>query len=239
MSVMPPCGPAVKKLCERAFVVFGPPEYERLASISVSHLYNLRKSIPYARRRRHFEKTRPRQISIGERRKPGPHGPPGYIRVDTVHQGDLDGKKGVYHLNAVDEVTQFEVVCTVEKISEHYLLPILDPLLAAFPFRVPGLHSDNGSEYLNKRVAALLDKLLIEFTQSRSRQSNDNALAEGKNGAVARKLFGYGHIPQPLRPTDQYLQPAAPQPLWELPPPLLLPRDPHHLPGQAAQTLPL
>ena len=113
-----------------------------------------------------------------------------------MHQGDLDGKKGVYHINAVDEVTQFEVVCTVEKISEQYLLPALEQLLDTFPFTVLGFHSDNGSEYINKRVAGLLEKLLIEFTKSRSRQSNDNALAESKNGAVIRKLFGYSHIPQ-------------------------------------------
>ena len=190
-----PCGPAVKKLCERALRVFGQTEYERLASISVSHLYNLRKSLPYTRQRRHFEKTKPRQIPIGERRKPAPHGRPGYIRVDTVHQGDLDRKKGVYHVNAVDEVTQFEVVCTVEKISESYLIPILEHLLEAFPFQVRGFHSDNGSEYINKRVAELLEKLLIAFTKSRSRQSNDNALAESKNGSVVRKVFGYTHIP--------------------------------------------
>ena len=190
-----PCGPAVKKLCERALLVFGQTEYERLASISVSHLYNLRKSVPYTRQRRHFEKTRPRQIPIGARRKPVPNGRPGYIRIDTVHQGDLDGKKGVYHVNAVDEVTQFEVVCTLEKISESYLIPILTQLLEAFPFHVLGFHSDNGSEYINKRVAELLEKLLIAFTKSRSRQSNDNALAESKNGAVVRKVFGYSHIP--------------------------------------------
>lgn len=190
-----PCGPALKKLCERALRVFGQTECARLASISVSHLYNLRKSVPYQTRRRHFEKTRPRQIPIGERRKPRPDGQPGYLRIDTVHQGDLDGKKGVYHLNAVDEVTQFEVVCTVERISEQYLLPVLKQLPEAFPFRVLGFHSDTGSEYINKRVAALLAKLLIAFTKSRSRQSNDNALAESKNGAVVRKVFGYSHIP--------------------------------------------
>ena len=182
--------------CERAYTVFGQTEYAALASISVSHLYNLRKSTPYIRQRRHLDKTRPKRSTIGERRKPEPRGQPGYLRIDTVHQGDLDGKKGVYHINAVDEVTQFEVVCTVEKISEQYLLPALEQLLDTFPFTVLGFHSDNGSEYINKRVAGLLEKLLIEFTQSRSRQSNDNALAESKNGAVIRKLFGYSHIPQ-------------------------------------------
>ena len=55
-----PCGPAVKKLCERACEVFGQAEYTALASISVSHLYNLRKSTAYVRQRCHFEMTRPR-----------------------------------------------------------------------------------------------------------------------------------------------------------------------------------
>ena len=207
-----PCGPAVKKLCERAFEVFGQMEYAALASISVSHLYNLRKSNSYTRQRHHFEKTRSKRSSIGERRKPRPDGKPGYIRIDTVHQGDLDKRKGVYHINAIDEVTQFEVVCTVEKISERYLIPALEQLLENFPFQVLGFHSDNGSEYINKTVAELLEKLRIEFTKSRSRQTNDNALAESKNGAVVRKLFGHTHIPQRWAPlinnfNQQYLNP--------------------------------
>jgi hypothetical protein len=178
----------------------------------VSHLYNLRKSIPYTRHRHHFEKTQPKPSKIGERRKPQPHGKPGYIRIDTVHQGDLDKQIGVYHINAVDEVTQFEVMFTVEKISEIYLIPALEQLLETFPFTMLGFHSDNGLEYINKRVADLLEKLLIEFTKSRSRHSNDNALAERKNGAVVRKLFGYSHIPQRWAPlinrfNQQYLNP--------------------------------
>ncbi|MDO8863996.1 hypothetical protein Q6D67_20120 [Haliea sp. E1-2-M8] len=195
-----PCGPAVKKLCERAYRVFGQAEYERLATISVSHLYNLRQTTTYTRQRRHFEKTRPKVSSIGERRKPRPNGKPGYIRIDTVHQGDQDKQKGVYHINAVDEETQFEVVCSVEKISELYLIPGLQEMLEAFPFTLLGFHSDNGSEYINSQVADLLDKLCIEFTKSRSRHSNDNALAESKNAAVVRKQFGYSHIPQRWAP---------------------------------------
>lgn len=191
-----PCGHAVKKLCERAYTVFNEEKYKRLSTISVSHLYNLRKSKTYARSRQYFEKTKPRQSAIAERRKPQPDGKPGYIRIDTVHQGDLDKKKGVYHINAVDEVTQFEVVCSAEKISEQHLIPILEQILQTFPFKIIGFHSDNGSEYINRNVASLLEKLLIEFTKSRSRHSNDNALAESKNASVVRKTLGYSHIPQ-------------------------------------------
>ena len=191
-----PNGLTMKKLCERAYVVFDEQAYHRLASISVAHLYNLRKSTPYLRQRRHQEKTRSKTSHIGERRKPQPDGKPGYLRIDTVHQGDWDKQKGVYHNNAVDEVIQMQMVLSLEKISERYLIPILKQLLADFPLVIQGFHSDNGSEYINKRVAELLEKLRIEFTKSRSRQTNDNALVESKNGHVVRKICGHGHIPQ-------------------------------------------
>ena len=189
-------GPATKKLMERAFLVFKDARFERLAGISVSHLYNLRGGIPYQRTRRHWTKTRPTGVPIGQRRAPQPNGLPGYIRIDSVHQGDQDGMKGVYHINAVDSVTQFQLVATCEKISEAYLLPVIRQLLEGFPFVSLGFHADNGSEYINYQVATLLEKLRIEFTKSRPRHSNDNALAESKNGAVVRKHLGYAHIPQ-------------------------------------------
>lgn len=189
-------GPTTKKLCERAYKLFRKKKYERLAGISVSHLYNLRGSSTYRNVRSHFEKTRSKPSTIGQRRKPEPQGKPGYLRVDTVHQGDLNGTKGVYHINAVDEVTQFEVVCSVEKISEHYLIPVLESLIEHFPFAIVGFHTDNGSEYVNKQVAELLNKLLIEFTKSRARHTNDNALVESKNASIVRKHLGYVHIPQ-------------------------------------------
>jgi transposase InsO family protein len=157
------------------------------------------------RQRYTFEKTRPKVALMGERKKPRANGEPGFIRIDTVHQGDQDKQKGVYHINAVDEVTQFEVVCTVEKISELYLIPATPQLLNYFPFVIQGFHSDNGSEYINHKVATLLSKLLIEFTKSRSRQTNDNALVESKNGSVIRKLFGYAHIPQRWAPALLFL----------------------------------
>ena len=189
-------GPATKHLMQRALLVFWDTRYARLAFISVAHLYNLRAAAGYRARRQHWAKTRPTGIPIGERRAPQPGGHPGYLRIDSVHQGDEDGVKGVYHINVVDCVTQWEVVATCERLSEAYLLPVIKALLDNFPFTIRGFHADNGSEYINHRVARLLEKLRIEFTKSRPRHSNDNGLAETKNGAVVRKCFGYGHIPQ-------------------------------------------
>jgi transposase InsO family protein len=189
------CGATTKKICARMCAVHGDTRYERLAKISVSHLYNLRRSQGYQRQRRHFDTTTATRVRIGERRKPAPEGRPGYLRVDTVHQGDLDGIKGVYHINAVDEVTQYQCVFSVEAISERFLKPVLNLLMVSFPFVIRGFHADNGSEYINHRVARLLKKLHIELTKSRPRRSTDNALAECKNGVVLRKHLGYEHIP--------------------------------------------
>jgi len=190
-------GLATKKLMERAYGLFGDARYQRLATISVAHLYNLRRRPSYQHRRQVWTKTRPVTVPIGERRAPAPHNRPGYLRVDSVHQGDWDGIKGVYHINAVDCVTQYEGVATCERISEAFLIPVLEALLQSFPFPILGFHSDNGSEYINRHVAQLLNKLLIEEqTKSRSRHSNDNAQAESKNGAIVRKHLGYSHIPQ-------------------------------------------
>jgi hypothetical protein len=189
-------GPATKKIFFREYAVFGKQAFERLQNISVAHIYNLRGTRQYLSWTKFFTKTKPTPVKIGERRKPNPRGEPGFLRVDTVHQGDLDKEKGVYHINLVDEVTQWEIVGATEKISEQYLQPVLEQALEQFPFRIQGFHSDNGSEYINQTVAKLLNKLLAEQTKSRARHCNDNALVEGKNGSIIRKHMGYWHIPQ-------------------------------------------
>lgn len=190
------CGPAIVHLLKRAYNTYGDKRYERLASLSVSHLYNLRKSSVYKTLRRSFTKTRPVCNPIGVRKAPRPNGRAGWVRIDSVHQGDLDGIKGVYHITCVDTVSQWQVEACVQGISEAFLLPVLEFILSQFPFVIQGFHSDNGREYINKKVAELLNKLNIEQTKSRSRQSNDNALAESKNASVVRKHMGYSHIPQ-------------------------------------------
>ena len=188
------CGPAVTHLLKRAFHTYGDRRYERLAKLSSSHLYNLRKSVGYQHLRVSFTKTHPVCNSIGVRKAPCPNGRAGFVRIDSVHQGDEDGMKGVYHITCVDSTSQWQVEACVQGISEAFLLPVLELVIAQFPFVIEGFHSDNGSEYINHKVAKMLEKLRIEQTKSRSRQSNDNALAESKNASVVRKHMGYAHI---------------------------------------------
>lgn len=206
-------GFATKQILLREYRVFGKTEYEKISKISVAHLYRLRTTRIYSSKSLTFKNTQSVQRNIGERRKPDPQGKPGYIRIDTVHQGDLasetenngalvkeDTSKGVYHINSVDEVTQWEIVASVEKISEAYLEPILKLIIAQYPFVIIEFHADNGSEYINHTVVKLLNKLLIRLTKSRSRQTNDNALVESKNGSIIRKHMGYFYIQQKYAP---------------------------------------
>ena len=187
-------GPATRRILEREHHEFGQAVFARLAGISAAQIYRFRKTAAYRKRNIRYQPTRPTPVSIGQRRKPAPQGRPGYLRVDTVHQGDRDGGKGLYHINAVDEATQWQVMGATPHISESWLIPLLESMLAEFPFRIRGFHSDNGSEFINHTVEKLLNKLLIEQTTSRPRHSNDNGLVESKNGAVIRKHIGFGPI---------------------------------------------
>ena len=118
-----------------------------------------------------------------------------------MHLGDRAGRKGIHLVNVVDEVTQFQHLGAVPRIGHHFLVPRLEALLSAFPFRITAFHADNGSEYVNRQVAGLLNNLHIgTFTRSRPRHCNDNALVESKNGSVVRRWLGHFHVPHALVP---------------------------------------
>jgi hypothetical protein len=195
-------GEATKKILEREYHIFGHDEYKTISRISVSHVYNIRNhNRQYgSSSAKWVARTKATPVNIGIRAKPRPNGQPGFLRVDTVHSGDLGKQKGAYHINIVDEVTQWEMVATVPAISEEFLKPVIEELLVCFPFRIHEFHSDNGSEFINHVVAKLLTNLYIRFTKSRARHSNDNALVESKNGSVIRKLYGHSHMPAAWAP---------------------------------------
>ena len=186
-------GNLTAQFCADQFTA-GDAEFMRMQHVSSATIYRLRTSKRYALRALHVGKTKATTVAIGQRRKPKPNGMPGFLRVDTVHQGDLGKVKGVYHINLVDEVTQWEVLVSVEEISESVLEDVLEVAIPLFPYVIQNFHSDNGREYINYTVSKLLEKLRIHQTKSRSRISNDNGLVEGKNAAVVRKEMGHWHI---------------------------------------------
>ena len=189
-------GDAMRKTFKDEFELYGKKDYERLAKISHGHFYRLRDSPAYKERSITVGRTISVTRSIGIRKKPQPNGKPGYIRADTVHQGDLEGVKGVYHVNLVDEVTQWEILFCVDSITEESMAYVLSQALKLFPFVIVGFHSDNGGENINGRVSTILQEQFIEQTKSRSGRCNDNALIESKNGSVVRKHMGFYHIPK-------------------------------------------
>jgi hypothetical protein len=178
----------------------GDQRFSRLQSISSATVYRLRETSRYRECAVVKGRTQSVDRPIGERRKPEPGGIPGFIRVDTVHQGDFGKEKGVYHINLVDEVVQWEVIVAVEHIQESLLEIVLEEAMFLFPFLLQNFHSDCGGEYINYTVAGLLEKLRIRQTKSRPRRSTDNGLVESKNAAIIRKEMGHWHIPGVFAP---------------------------------------
>ena len=181
---------ATKEVLRREFEEFGHTNYQTISRISHSHITNLRHSQVYSSH--WINHTKARQIPIGITMPPENYGRPGSIRVDTVHQRD------VFHINSVDEITQWEIVVCVPQISESCIIPAFQEMLDQYPFIIFNFHSDRGGENINYQVAYILEKERIKQTKSRSYHSNDNALVETKNGSVIRKNMGWQHINQSM-----------------------------------------
>ncbi len=181
---------ATRELLRREFEVFKHGKYQTIANISHSHITNLRHSPVY--KSSWINHTKARQIAIGITMPPENFGKPGSIRIDSVSQKD------VYHINTIDEITQWEVVFCVPQITEECMVAALSDIFDQYPFVIFNFHSDKGGENINYQVADFLQHLLVKQTKSRSYHSNDNALIETKNGSVIRKNMGWEHIDQSM-----------------------------------------
>lgn len=177
---------ATKEILRREYVVFGNKDYQTISRISHGHITNLRHLDVY--KSSWINHTKARQIGIGVTQKPENFGKPGSIRVDAVSQKD------VYHINSIDEITQWEAIVCVPQITEYWMIPALETMFDQYPFHLFNFHSDRGGENINYQVADLLQRLLIKQTKNRSYHSNDNALVETKNGSIVRKNMGWEHI---------------------------------------------
>jgi len=184
---------ATKEILRREYERFGHREFQTIAGVSHSHIDNLRDAQIY--KNSWVNHTKARVVPIGITMPPENMGKPGSIRVDTVHQNE------VFHVNSVDEMTQWEIVVCVPQICEACMIPAIEEIIDQYPFTIFNFHSDRGGETINYQVASFLQRLLIKQTKSRSNHASDNALVETKNGSVIRKNMGWQHINQQLADT--------------------------------------
>jgi len=137
-------GPAAVCVLRRQRDVFGDARFERLGSISMAHLYNLRKGADYRQQRVVLTKTRgDKAVTIGVRKAPAPNERPGFVRIDSVHQGDFDGIKGLYHINAVDASPSGRSWLRCRRLRG---ASAAEQMLAQFPFEIDGQHLGRGIE---------------------------------------------------------------------------------------------
>ena len=132
--------------------------YDRGVLLAYLRHTHLRKSTGYQARRMRLTKSCAVCNPIGVRKAPRPNGHAGWVRIDTLHQGDLDGLKRVDHITCVDAMSQWQAQACVQGISEAFLSPVLALVIAQFPFQIEGFHSNNGFEHINGRVARMREK---------------------------------------------------------------------------------
>ncbi len=71
-------GRALKEVCQEMYTQYRDADFERLQHISVSHIYNLKKTDRFKEHALSYTKTKPTTVNIGERKKPYPEGKQGF-----------------------------------------------------------------------------------------------------------------------------------------------------------------
>lgn len=117
---------------------------------------------------------------------------PGFTEIDLVaHAGDRADGEFAYTLNLTDIQTTWVETGALLGKSQVRVQETLERLRAALPFRLQGIDSDNGSEFINDHLHRYCQTRQIQFTRGRPYKKDDNAHIEQKNWTHVRKLMGY------------------------------------------------
>jgi hypothetical protein len=117
---------------------------------------------------------------------------PGFTEIDLVaHSGDRADGEFLHSLNVTDIHTTWVETRAVMGKSQHHVQAALEHLRQALPFRLRGIDSDNGSEFINHHLRGYCAGHQIQFTRGRPYKKDDNAHIEQKNWTHVRKLLGY------------------------------------------------
>ena len=117
---------------------------------------------------------------------------PGFLQIDMVgHEGGDNNGEFHFTLDATDVALGWTEGITVRSKGERIVAAGLDELWLRFPFHIAGIHSDNGSEFINHHLARWCQTRKITFTRGRASNKNDQAHVEQKNWSVVRRSVGY------------------------------------------------
>ena len=120
---------------------------------------------------------------------------PGFVEADLVaHCGGTLSGSFVWSLVLTDIASGWTECVPLLVREARLVVDALDHLRGALPFPLRGIDTDNGSEFLNEVLAAFCREQGIELTRSRPYRKNDQAWVEQKNGAVVRRMVGYGRL---------------------------------------------
>ncbi|WP_083816150.1 integrase catalytic domain-containing protein [Thermodesulfobium narugense] len=117
---------------------------------------------------------------------------PGYLEIDLVgHEGgDLRGEF-IQTLTAVDICTGWIEIDALRNKAQRWVFESIDEIKKRLPFKLFGIDSDNGAEFINHQPHRYCVENNITFTRSRKYRKNDNCYVEQKNYSVVRKYVGY------------------------------------------------
>jgi hypothetical protein len=117
---------------------------------------------------------------------------PGFTEIDLVaHSGDRADGEFLHSLNVTDIHTTWVETRAVMGKSQHHVQEALEQMRQQLPFRLQGIDSDNGSEFINYHLHRYCTTRDIQFTRGRPYKKDDNAHIEQKNWTHVRKLLGY------------------------------------------------
>jgi hypothetical protein len=178
-----------------------PTVRDRLLGMSAATMDRLLKTVRETakqRRRRHCIDTRLRKSiairTFGDWNDP----PPGFFEMDMVaHCGKSMAGSHVFSLVLTDIATGWTEAAAMVIREQSLVVELVKDLRTRLPFVMRGLDVDNDSAFINDTLVNYCRDNHLELTRCRAYKKNDQAWIEQKNGAVVRRMVGYGRLEGP------------------------------------------
>lgn len=121
--------------------------------------------------------------------------PPGFVEVDFVsHSGTSAAGSFVQTMVLTDVATGWTECVPLVARNGALVIESLTAAMTLFPFPLRGVDFDNDGLFMNEPVVTWCRQKGLEVTRSRAYRKNDQAWVEQKNGAIVRRLVGYGRL---------------------------------------------